>query len=364
MGNDDDRLSSTVPRAAARGAAQTAVGSGPPGLDLDALAARLRTVGVEPRGALRADLLAGGRSNLTFAVTDGESRWVVRRPPLAGLTASAHDMAREHRVTRALVGTPVPVARPLDLCEDASVIGAPFTVVEWVHGVVVRDRHDLAALDDTQVSRAADALVDVLVALHAMDVDAVGLRSFGRPEGFLARQVDLWRRQWERTRTGDLPDLDRLHAALADSVPASSAVAVVHGDYRIDNAILDAGDPGTVRAVVDWELSTLGEPLSDVALMCAYRHPALDVVLGVPAAWASTGLPSADALAATYAGRSGRPLADWPFHLGLAHLKLAVIAQGIAHRAAAGADAGRDAARAADAVPDLVAAGLAVLRQR
>jgi aminoglycoside phosphotransferase (APT) family kinase protein len=335
-----------------------------PGLDLAALHRHLIGQGVPAGGQLRAELLAGGRSNLTYAVTDGVSRWVVRRPPLAGLTASAHDMRREHRVTSALSGTAVPVARPVLLCEDDSVLGAPFTVVDWVDGVVVRDRADLSALSDDEVGRATGALVDVLVALHAVDVEAVGLGTFGRAEGFLARQVALWRRQWDRTRTRDLPDLERLHSQLADAVPAAAETAVVHGDYRIDNALLDRADPGKVRAVVDWELSTVGDPLTDVALMCVYRHPALDAILGVPAAWASPRLPSADALAETYARLSGRELARWPFYLGLAHLKLAVIAEGIAHRAAVGADAGRDAARAADAVPELVAAGLAALRPR
>lgn len=338
--------------------------SGLPGLDLDALRAYLAAQGVAFAGPLQAELIAGGRSNLTYAVTDGASRWVVRRPPLAGLTASAHDMVREWRVTSALQGTPVPVARPVALCEDDSVLGAPFTVVEWVDGIVVRDQEDLAALSDDQVQRTTGGLVEVLVALHAVDVAAVGLTGFGRPEGFLTRQVALWRRQWEQVRTRDFPDLERLQARLADTVPASSAAAVVHGDYRIDNAILDRSDPAKVRAVVDWELSTLGDPLTDVALMCVYRHPALDVILGIPAAWTSPRLPSADALAENYARVSGRDLGDWPFYLALAHLKLAVIAEGIAHRAHAGADAGRDAARAAEAVPELVAAGLDALGRR
>jgi aminoglycoside phosphotransferase (APT) family kinase protein len=334
------------------------------GLDLEALGGHLRTQGVEPTGQLSGELVSGGRSNLTFAVTDGVSRWAVRRPPLAGLTASAHDMAREYRVTSALVGTGVPVARPISLCADESVLGAPFTVVEWVDGVVVRDRDDLERLTDDHVRRTTAALVEVLAALHAVDVVEVRLEDFGRPGGFLMRQVALWRRQWDRTRTRELADLERLHARLADAVPASSEATVVHGDYRIDNAILDRSDPATVRAVVDWELSTVGDPLTDVALMCVYRHPSLDVILGLPAAWSSPRLPSPEALAEDYTRISGRDLADWPFYLGLANFKLAVIAEGIAHRARAGAGAGPDAERAADAVPDLISAGLAELRRR
>jgi aminoglycoside phosphotransferase (APT) family kinase protein len=338
--------------------------SGLPGLDLRALRSHLAAQDVALAGPLQAELIAGGRSNLTYAVTDGVSRWVVRRPPLAGLTASAHDMVREHRVTSALHGTAVPIARPVVLCEDASVLGAPFTVVEWVDGVVVRDQQDLTVLSDQQIQRLATTLVDVLVELHAVDVDEVGLSGFGRPEGFLERQVRLWRRQWEQVHTRDLPDLDRLHVRLSERVPASSRATVVHGDFRIDNVILDRSEPETVRAVVDWELSTLGDPLTDVALMGVYRHPALDVILGIPAAWTSPRWPSSEGFAESYTRASGRDLADWPFYVGLAHLKLAVIAEGIAHRARAGADAGRDAARAAQAVPDLVAAGLDALGTR
>jgi len=205
-------------------------------------------------------------------------------------------------------------------------------------------------------------LIDALVSLHRVDPHAVGLGDFGRPDGYVSRQVALWRRQWDQVQTRDLADLERLHARLADRVPTASATAVVHGDFRIDNAMLGVQDPTRVRAILDWELSTLGDPRTDVALMCTYRNPALDVILGIPAAWASPRLPAGEELASWYVERSGRDLGDWPFYLGLAHLKLAVIAEGIAYRARAGAVAGRNAQGAADAVPELVAAGLAHLR--
>jgi aminoglycoside phosphotransferase (APT) family kinase protein len=334
----------------------------PADVDLAALERYLVARGIRPAGPLSAELIAGGRSNLTYAVSDGASRWVLRRPPSAGLTASAHDMGREFRVTSALHPTSVPVARPLVLCDDPSVLGAPFTVVDWVQGAVVRDRSDLDSLSDDQVQGTAVALIEVLAGLHAVNPHAVGLGDYGRPEGFLARHVALWRRQWDRTRTRELPDLERLHLRLADRVPASSEAAVVHGDYRIDNVILDRDDPRNILAVVDWELSTLGDPLTDVALMCVYRHRALDVILGLPAAWSSPRLPSPEALAQLYSRLSRRDLGDWSFYLGLAHLKLAVIAEGISHRARAGAGAGPQAERAAEAVPELVAAGLEALR--
>ena len=264
-------------------------------------------------------------------------------------------------MTSALAGSGVPVPPVVSLCEDLEVLGAPFIVTEWVDGRIIRDRDELAELTDAQLWAACASLVDVLIALHEADSSALGLDGFGRPDGFVARQVALWRRQWEQVKTRELPDLERLHARLLDRTPASSEAAVLHGDYRIDNMILDAFDPTRIRAVLDWELSALGDPRTDVALMCTYRDQALDVILGIPAAWASERLPAAEQLANAYVERSGRDLGDWPFYLGLAHLKLAVIAEGIAYRSRAGADAGRDARLAADAVPALVAAGLAAL---
>ncbi len=330
-------------------------------LDLAKLETHLRAEGVAVAGPLSAQLISGGRSNLTFSVTDGSARWAVRRPPAHGRTASAHDVAREFRVTSGLAGTAVPVAQPVLLCEDESVLGAAFTVVEWVDGLIVRDRDDLTELTDDQVNAVATNLLETLVALHAVEPGAVGLGEFGRPAGFLTRQVALWRRQWDSVRTQDVPDLERLHERLAADIPAESAATVVHGDFRIDNTILARTDPTVVAAVVDWELSTLGDPITDVALMCVYRNPALDVILGMPAAWTSPRLPSADDFAQSYAKSSGRDLGRWPFYLGLAYFKLAVVAEGIAHRALAGADAGPGAAQAAAAVPALVASGLEAL---
>jgi aminoglycoside phosphotransferase (APT) family kinase protein len=333
-------------------------------MKIGALQAYLKAQGLELAGPLHADLIPGGRSNLTYAVTDGARRWVVRRPSAAGLTASAHDMAREWRVTSALRATRVPVARPVILCQDQRVMGAPFTVVEWVDGIVVRSRDDLGSLPGDQLRRTIGALVEVLAALHAVDITTAGLGGFGRPEGFLARQVALWRRQWEQISTRQDPDLERLHARVAAAIPASCEAAVIHGDYRIDNIFLDRSDRGRIGAVIDWELSAIGDPLTDVALMCVYRHPALNVILGIPATWTSPRVPPPDALAETYARLSGRDLGDWPFCQALAHLKLAVIAEGIAWRARAGADADRDAARAAKAAPELIAAGLRALGRR
>ncbi|MFF0283479.1 phosphotransferase family protein [Rhodococcus aetherivorans] len=332
------------------------------GLDLSALHRYLEDSGIALDGELRAELISGGKSNLTYAIFDDTSRWVLRRPPTAGLTPSAHDVAREFRITSALQGCGVPVAQTVVLCEDDSVMGAPFTVVEHVTGRVIRTTGDLATLSDDEIESCTGELVRVLAALHSVDYQAVGLGNLGRPDGYVTRQVKLWAGQWDRVKTRDLDDLDRLHAALADAIPASSAASIVHGDYRIDNTILDPADAGKIAAVVDWELSTLGDPLTDVALMCVYRNPALDQVLGESAAWTSPRLPSADDLAQRYAVATGRELAHWNFYMGLANFKLAVIAEGINHRWRVGATVGDGFDRAGEAVPVFAAAGLEALR--
>ncbi|WP_156529272.1 phosphotransferase family protein, partial [Gordonia sp. 852002-10350_SCH5691597] len=195
---------------------------------------------------------------------------------------------------------------------------------------------------------------------HAVDFEAVGLGEFGRPTGFAGRQVKLWARQWSHVRGRDLPDVDRLVDALGERVPEQARATVVHGDYRVDNTILASDDPGTVAAVVDWEMSTLGDPITDVALMCVYRAPVFDRVLGFDGAWTSDRYPSADEMAQRYATLTGNDLGDWPFYLGLANLKLGVIAEGISHRARAGA-ASEGAEHAAEATGEFIAAGLAAL---
>ncbi len=331
------------------------------GLDLVALRALLIAHGVHPEGELTATLIAGGRSNLTFKVSDDTSSWIARRPPLSGVTPSAHDVAREFRVTKALQPTPVPTAQTVALDADGSIMGAPVSVVRFVAGATIRSQDDLAELTDDQITTVTRALVGCLVDLHAVDYNEVDLADFGRPEGFLDRQVSLWARQWQRVKLDDRPDVDRLGRLLAGRVPDASDAAILHGDFRIDNTLLDLARTQPVRAVLDWEMSTLGDPLTDVALMCVYRSPAFDAVLGTAAAWTSPRLPSADTLAESYARASGRDLADWDFYLALAHFKLAVIAEGIAHRARSADDSDDSAHSAADTVPTLIADGLAAL---
>jgi aminoglycoside phosphotransferase (APT) family kinase protein len=340
------------------------------GLDVSKLDRYLRSAGINRDGELTAQLISGGRSNLTFLVGDDSSSWVLRRPPLHGLTPSAHDMAREYKVVAALNDTAVPVAKAVTLCSDEAVLGAPFQMVEFVGGQVVRSRAELEALgDQTVIDGCVAGLIQVLADLHAVDPSAVGLADFGKAEGYLARQVRRWGSQWELVREADDSrdaDVARLHAALQESVPQQSQASIVHGDYRVDNTILDADDPSRVRAVVDWELSTLGDPLSDAALMCVYRDPSLDLIINAHAAWTSPRLPDAHELAHKYSHASGQPLAHWNFYMALAYFKLAIIAAGIDYRRRMSGgenDAEGSSDRVGETVAPLIARGLTELQK-
>jgi aminoglycoside phosphotransferase (APT) family kinase protein len=335
------------------------------GLDLDALDRHLRSIGIARSGELRAELIAGGRSNLTFLVSDDAHKWVLRRPPLHGLTPSAHDMAREYKVVAALADTPVPVARAVTMGNDDSVLDAPFQMVEHVDGRVVRYDAELEKLGDKAViSDCVDALIRVLADLHAVDPEAVGLGDFGKPTGYLERQVRRWGGQWDLVRRENDPcdaDVKRLHSALTEAVPPQSRSSIVHGDYRIDNTILDSHDATKVVAVLDWEMSTLGDPLSDAALMCVYRHPMFNMIHAA-SAWASPLMPEVDELANRYSLAAEQPLDNWDFYIALGYFKVAIIAAGIAFRARMGGGVADDADAVDQAVAPLVAEGLRVLR--
>lgn len=237
-------------------------------------------------------------------------------------------------------------------------------MVEYVDGRVVRSASQLEALGGrATIDACVDALIRVLADLHAVDPVAVGLADFGRPTGYLERQVRRWGSQWQHVRLPDDPrdaDMDRLYSTLGQAIPAQSGSSVVHGDYRIDNTILDQQDSGVVRAVLDWELSTLGDPLSDAALMCVYRDPMFDLIIDQHAAWTSPLLPSADELAHRYSVVTGQPLAHWDFYLALGYFKVAVIAAGIHFRGRmSGGDEAAD--RVGRTVAPLIAAGLRAL---
>jgi aminoglycoside phosphotransferase (APT) family kinase protein len=331
------------------------------GLDMPALDQFFRARVNGFAGNLTAELLQGGRSNLTYVLTDGQRRWVLRRPPLGGLTPSAHDMSREYRVVAALRDSGVPVA-PAVVLADSEVLGVPFSVVEYVDGRVIRTTGQLHELPAADIARCAFGLVDVLARLHAVEPGAVGLDDFGRPEGYLARQVRRWHDQWQRVRTRPVPDIDTLHAKLASVCPGESGASIVHGDFRIDNTILDQADAGTVRAVVDWEMASLGDPLADLGLHLVYADPAFAPVIGGSAASTSDRLPPAADIADRYAAATGRDLGRLGFYLGLGYFKIAVIAEGIHARFTSGMTLGSGFETVGPAVAPLAAAGLRALR--
>ncbi|MBU5945433.1 phosphotransferase family protein [Streptomyces sp. PAM3C] len=334
----------------------------PPGLDLD----RLRELLERERpgllgGPLSGRLIEGGRSNLTYTVTDGAGTWVVRRPPLGHVLATAHDMKREHRVISALHPTRVPVPRPVLLCEDEEVLGAPFYVMEYVEGTPYRTAGQLAPLGPGRTRTAVLNLVDTLVDLHAVDPAEVGLADFGRPEGFLDRQLRRWGKQLDASRNRELAGIDELHAALGRELPVSPAPTVVHGDYRLDNALIS--DDESVRAVLDWEMSTLGDPLTDLGLLVMYSSP-----LGMPDSPVSTtaeapGHPTPAALIERYAARSGRDVSSVSWYTAFAWFKLAVILEGIHYRYTLGQTVGAGFDRIGDLVPVFIEHGLTTLQE-
>jgi aminoglycoside phosphotransferase (APT) family kinase protein len=306
--------------------------------------------------------LTGGRSNLTYAVDFAGHRLVVRRPPVAGALATAHDMAREYRVLSALHPTAVPVPRPYGLCTDERVLGAPFYVMAYVPGDTHRSDADLARLSPGQVAAAADALVDALVALHRVPPPQVGLDSFGRAEGFLARQLHRWRAQSEASRTEPVPGADELHRRLAARIPASAEGTVVHGDFKLDNVLFAPGRTDCIAAVVDWEMSTLGDPLADLGLLRVYWEGFAGIEgapLGCPAQ--APGRPAFARLAERYAAGTGAGLEDLGWYTASGYYKLAVILENVLFRASLDPAGGPADPQLADCLPQLVERGHAEL---
>ncbi|MFF3213976.1 phosphotransferase family protein [Streptomyces sp. NPDC002886] len=340
--------------------------SGPRGLDLERLRGHLdRALPGLVAGALTGRLIEGGRSNLTYEVGDGSSRWVVRRPPLGHVLATAHDMRREHRVIAALHGTAVPVPEPLLLCEDEAVLGAPFYVMEYVDGVPFRTAGQLAALGPERTRRAVLGLVDTLVDLHAVDPEAVGLGDFGRPEGFLDRQLRRWGKQLAASRGRELAGIDELHGALGRTLPESPAPTVVHGDFRLDNVLIgDSGD-GTdrIRAVLDWEMSTLGDPLTDLGLLVMYSSDLGLTDSPVSTTSGAPGHPAPAELIERYAARSGRDASQVAWYTAFAWFKLAVILEGIHYRFTLGQTVGAGFDRIGELVPVFIEHGLTTLQE-
>lgn len=294
--------------------------------------------------------IGAGRSNLTYRVDSAAGSVVLRRPPVGEVAATAHDMGREQRVISALAGTDVPVPRVLATSSGGPPVEAPCFVMELVDGVV-----PLGTLPTGWADTAADrarcgqALVEVLVALHAVDPASVGLGDFGRPEGFMNRQVRRWSTQWETARSdggGTGPrtaeQLTRLAERLSDAVPRTQRHSIVHGDYRIDNCLFASDDPGRVRAVLDWEMSTLGDPMADLGLLLVYWYhadekPVWRAAQHLPSPTRLPGFPLRPEVAAAYGARSGLDLEPLPWYVAFGTFKLAVVLAGILARVRAGA---------------------------
>ena len=287
-------------------------------------------------------LVAGGRSNLTYTVTDRSGqRYVLRRPPTGHLLPTAHDMAREHRIIAAMGPAGVPVPPALGLCEDASVNGAPFYVMGFVDGVIARNEADVEALLPEEVRhRAGMALIDTLADIHRADPDRIGLGDLGRKEGYIARQLKRWYSNYQaanQARGGEsMPAMDSLHQRLSAGTPEQGPATVVHGDYRLDNCIL-VPDGSRVAAVLDWELCTLGDPLADVGQLLVYWPEAGERPALGNTATAMPGFPKRAELVAHYSERTGRELPQLGFYVAFAYWKLACILEGVYARYVGGA---------------------------
>jgi aminoglycoside phosphotransferase (APT) family kinase protein len=308
------------------------------GIDRDRLEAWFADHVDGATGPLEYERIAGGRSNLTFRVRDAAGhRWILRRPPLGTTLGSAHDMGREHRILSGLAGSAVPAPTPVALCEDEAVTGAVFYVMELVDGAVLRDEDDVeAAFDEAGRRHVAESLVDTLAGLHAVDFDAAGLGELGRRDGYAERQLKRWLRQWESSKTRELPKMDETHALLSDRIPPQDATAIVHGDYRLDNVIV--APSGEIAAVVDWELCTLGDPLADLGLLMVYwAEPGDKVIPLTRSPTLASGFPGRAELAARYAERSARDVGALDFFVALGYWKLAAILEGVYARYTAGA---------------------------
>jgi aminoglycoside phosphotransferase (APT) family kinase protein len=355
---------------------------GVPGVENTAGLARwIRDNDLPGAGAnLTVELIAGGRSNLTYrlefrdpgqAVADGAPvrRLVLRRPPLGHVLPTAHDMGREYRVLSALHGTAVPVPRPLALCLDTEVIGAPFYLMEWVDGVVFRTTEEARVLTPAQAGQICEEFAGMLATIHGLDVGAVGLDGFGKPEGYMARQLARWQRQWDLSVTREMPGYAELVRRLAEGLPAGdgqgagraggSAGTLVHGDFRIDNMLIRPEPEPEIAAVVDWEMSTLGDPLADLGLSLVYWiEPGEEDLLsrGVgESVTTGAGFLTRDQIAARYAELTGRDMSRLDYYMAFGCFKLAVVLEGIHARFLQHKTVGEGFEREGEAVATLIA---------
>lgn len=312
------------------------------------------------------ELIAGGRSNLTYRVTGADgARFVLRRPPLGHVLATAHDMAREHRVIAAVGRTGVPVPAALGLCTDVHVNGAPFYVMGFVDGVVLDGVDSAEQLPQHLRTSAAEHLIDVLADLHAVDVDAVGLGDFARREGYIERQLKRWSTQWESSKTRELAAVDEVAERLRADVPLQRGVSIAHGDYRFGNCLTDVVR-GRISAVLDWELCTLGDPLADVGYLGVYWFDGDVGNVRSNDPTPAGGFPTYAAMLERYATRTGRDLGGIDYYVAFSCWRLAVISEGVYSRYLHGAmgDQGVDIEQYKVGVDALAERALAAVRRR
>ncbi|MBI4245865.1 MAG: phosphotransferase family protein, partial [Candidatus Rokubacteria bacterium] len=301
--------------------------------DVQALDAWCRPRLPAAAGALVVEQFPGGYSNLTYLLRYDDAEYVLRRPPLGPVAPRAHDMGREYRVLSALWPVFPPAPRPFLACDDARILGAPFYVMERRRGVVVRREEPPAWRGDPATRRrVSEALVDTMVALHALDWRAAGLGDLGRPEGFVARQVKGWAERWERARDREIAAVTAVARWLAERVPAPGDATLVHGDLKLDNVMLDAADPGRVVAVLDWEMCTTGDPLVDLGLLLCYWADAGDPYARKESVAQVTSLPgylTRAEIVERYGKRTGRDVSKVTYYEVFALYKVAVVVQQI-----------------------------------
>lgn len=333
-----------------------------PGLDLTRLGEWFTANVGETARPLTAELISGGKSNLTYGLTDGSERWIIRRPPLGDVLATAHDMGREYRVIHALRDTKVPVPQTFGMSTDDTIIGAPFYIMSRVDGIPYRTAEELERIGEERTRAISERLVDTLVDLHAVDPASVGLAEFGRPEGFAARQVRRWRTQLESAYHRDLAGADELYQRLVAQTPTRADAAIVHGDYRLDNLLVDA-ETDQVNAVLDWEMATLGDPLTDLALMALYQRLDALEAMGASDVQAAPGYLPEPEMINRYATASGRDLDGFGFYVALAAYKLAAILEGIHLRHVNGRTVGDGFENVGNGIEPLLELGLTAIRE-
>jgi aminoglycoside phosphotransferase (APT) family kinase protein len=340
----------------------------PVGIDVEPvtswLAEHVAKAGGEVVGPLSFQQIAGGRSNLTFHVTDeANGAWALRRPPTGHLLASAHDRGREHRVMSALAPTDVPVPTMVGLCDDTAVNGAPFYVMDWVEGTVVRNQV-IANKFDLDTRRAMGiSVVENLAKIHHVDIDEVGLGDFAKREGYIERQLRRWKGQVDAIESPTDPNIIRAHEALSATVPEQGTARLVHGDFRLDNTIVN--DAGDVVAVLDWELTTLGDPLADLGAMLTYwTRPGDSVIALSDPPTQAHGFLERDEVVSIYEEAMGGHVGDVAYYHAFATWRLACILDGVVDRYRAGTmgeDGGFDVEAWAEQVSTLAASALELL---